>query len=330
MITGEHAVVYGYPAVVCAIDQRVRITVTAIKPRLVQIISEIADPVELPLDNFRVEGPMRFVLGALALYRDRLEHGVRLIITSQIDPMFGLGSSAAVTVATLGILREVTSKEGTALILQSKAELHTAALKLIRQLQGLGSGADLAASLHGGLLGYRLPPEAIDPSLPKWGAHTEGLNRLPSQTKHLSLDIRHAQIIALPQPPQISLCYCGYKMPTGEVLARVAAKMQGHETEFAALYARMGDSALAALYAAQQSDWVQFSDHLNVYQALMVELNVSDAVLDALVSRARAEAEVTAAKISGSGLGDCILAVGRVPPQHQLAPFSKEGFVLHD
>jgi mevalonate kinase len=62
----------------------------------------------------------------------------------------------------------------------------------------------------------------------------------------------------------------------------------------------------------------------------MVELNVSDAILDALVSRARAEIDVTAAKISGSGLGDCILAMGRVPPQHQLAPFTKEGFVLHE
>lgn len=330
MITGEHAVVYGYPAVVCAINQRVSITATPLTARIIQIISEIADPVELPLDSFQVEGPTRFVLAALALYRDRLEHGLRLVITSQIDPMLGLGSSAAVTVATLGLLHELTNQEATAPLLKSKVRLHTAALKLTRQLQGRGSGADLAASLHGGLLGYQLPPEAIDETLSERGLQAEDMTSFRTQTQRLSPEVGHAQIIALPQPPQISLCYCGYKTPTGEVLARVAAKMQGHEAAFAALYGRMGACALAAIHAAQQLDWAKFADHLNAYQALMVELNVSDAILDALVSRAREEIDVTAAKISGSGLGDSILAMGRVPPQHQLAPFTKEGFVLHE
>merc|ERR1711865_1201575 len=114
----------------------------------------------------------------------------------------GLGSSAAVTVATLGLLHELTNQEATAPLLKSKVRLHTAALKLTRQLQGRGSGADLAASLHGGLLGYQLPPEAIDETLPERGLQAEDMTSFRTQTQRLSPEVGHAQIIALPQPPQ--------------------------------------------------------------------------------------------------------------------------------
>jgi mevalonate kinase len=62
MITGEHAVVYGHPAIVCAIDQRVTVTAMPQDNRQVQIFSEISDPVVVALDTFEVSGPMRFVL----------------------------------------------------------------------------------------------------------------------------------------------------------------------------------------------------------------------------------------------------------------------------
>ena len=87
---------------------------------------------------------------------------------------------------------------------------------------------------------------------------------------------------------------------------------------------------MAAITAARLRDWPVFAEQLNAYQDLMVELRVSDPMLDALVARARSEAGVMAAKISGSGLGDCILALGPLVAQHQPAPFTSKGLVLDD
>ena len=352
MITGEHAVVYGYPAVVCAIDQRVTITATPQATRQLQIFSGISDPVAVALDGFDVSGPMRFVLAAVALYRGRLSHGLRLDIVSQIDPTLGLGSSAAVTIATLGLLEALTQTQtqtrqqtqthsGTApktetptrcapLSARHKVQLHHQALRIIRNLQGRGSGADLAASLHGGLLGYQLGLAAANKAIVNGPPKDAGMFLQSSEKGDHVSNAEHATILSLPRPPQMSLCYCGYKTPTGQVLAALAQKMVGREVEFAALYARMGACAMAAISSAQRDDWRLFGEQLNAYQGLMVELGVSDPTLDALVARARDQTGVTAAKISGSGLGDCILALGPLVAQHQPAPFTAKGLLLDD
>jgi len=113
MITGEHAVVYGYPA----------------------------------------------------QYAGRLAHGIRLTINSQIDPTLGLGSSAAVTAATLAALNFFVHQDvptGAAGLHQRQlGDLHRTGLAVIRELQGRGSGADLAASLCGGMLAYQLPKSVL-------------------------------------------------------------------------------------------------------------------------------------------------------------------------
>ena len=114
------------------------------------------------------------------------------------------------------------------------------------------------------------------------------------------------------------------------MLAGIAKQMLGRESAYAALYGRMGTCAMAAISAARHREWPEFSEQLNAYQDLMIELGVSDPTLDALVARARSETGVMAAKISGSGLGDCILALGPVVAQHQPAPFTAKGLVLDD
>jgi mevalonate kinase len=166
--------------------------------------------------------------------------------------------------------------------------------------------------------------------LPGSGANVAGLFSPSSQHHDLVSTSEQAVIILLPHPPQLSLCYCGYKTPTGDVLAGIAKRMQGREAAYAALYGRMGGRAMAAITAARLRDWPVFAEQLNAYQDLMVELRVSDPMLDALVARARSEAGVMAAKISGSGLGDCILALGPLVAQHQPAPFTAKGLVLDD
>ena len=133
----------------------------------------------------------------------------------------------------------------------------------------------------------------------------------------------------LPDTPPLSLKYCGYKTPTGVVLAKVAERMQGREAEFAALYARMGALAEEAIAAAEARDWPGFGAALETYQLQMEALGVSDEALNAIISDARASGGNAAIKVSGSGLGDSVVAVGDVPPGFTPVHIAQEGLVVY-
>lgn len=301
MITGEHAVVYGHAAIVAAIEQRITIEVAPLSRRDLEIRSDIAPPATVPLDGIVVQGPYRFVLAAAEVFAAELPHGVRLDIRSEIDPTLGLGSSAAVTVAALGVFaRLCDALEG---------DLHSAALAIIRRIQGRGSGADLAASLMGGMNAYRLAPEMVTAAPP---ADTRAI------------------IERLPTPPRLSLRHAGYKTPTAEVLAQVARAMEGREDAFAALYACMGETAQSAIDAARRADWPDFGVALSRYQAHMAELGVSDETLDRIIAEATSTPGLLAAKISGSGLGDCVLAVGAGPEGFSPVTVAEKGLTIDD
>ncbi len=139
-----------------------------------------------------------------------------------------------------------------------------------------------------------------------------------------------AQIAALPTPPTFSLRYTGYKTPTSEVLARVAAARVGREAVVDGLYGRMGANAEVTIAAARDGDWPYAGTLMNDYQTLMVELGVSDATIDGIIAEVAGAPDLLGCKISGSGLGDCVLAMGAVPPGFVEAPLAAEGLVIHD
>jgi mevalonate kinase len=287
MITGEHAVVYGHCAIVAAIDLRVTVSLMPREDHTVSVSSQIAPRMETTLTDLTSEGPYRFVLAALA--HAELKRGCDIEIASEIDPTLGLGSSAAVTIATLGAVLAYAGR--------ADDDIHTTACTIIQTLQGRGSGADLAASLHGGVIGYCAPPRT--------------------------------RIKVLPALPPVSLRYCGYKTPTSEVLKLVADRMKDRQDMFEKLYASMGKTADDAIAALQAKDHVALAKALNQYQTHMQTLGVSDETLDQIVTEARADTGVHAAKISGSGLGDCVLALGSVPTGFTPVSIAQKGLVVN-
>ena len=302
MITGEHAVVYGYPAIVCAVDQGVSVEIRHRADRLVKIVSAVAPETRVSLNDLRPDSssPLRFVLSCLYQYRNKVSSGFDVTIRSQINPTLGLGSSAAVTVAMLACLQRLAGVTETLSVDEQRRQLHTEALKIVRNLQGRGSGADLAACIYGGLVSYRL---VEDESSAAHGC---------------------AEIGRLPPLPSLYLAYSGYKTPTAEVLARVANDMVGQAEKYEALYFAMGNSSSSAITAAADLDWAAFGKELNHYQELMQQLGVSDQRLDELVVAARSESSCLAAKISGSGLGDCVLAISDAATSDQGAFRARE------
>jgi mevalonate kinase len=227
---------------------------------------------------------LRFVLGALRAFQPKLLQlniGLDIHIRCEFSSTMGLGSSAAVLAAMLVGLNAITQ---TAL---SLLELFALGHQQILAIQGRGSGTDLAASLRGGFIYFQ--PAHYAPAV---------IHQLDAQ--------------AWLRGVALQLIYAGYKTPTAEVLAHVAAQWQYQPTELNALYAKMGHTTQRAYHALQHNHLGEFFAACQHYQSLMTQLGVTDAPLQAILDQLTQIPDVRCAKISGSGLGDCVLALREV------------------
>jgi phosphomevalonate kinase len=153
LLLGEYAVLDGFPAVVAAVNRRA--TGQFVPGR----------EAESPLVDLAVRG----AADALGPNRTALPRGSVLVDThafSQNGVKLGIGSSAATAAVTVGAVLEMAGlavAESIDLIFDVASAAHRAAQG------GLGSGADVAAAVYGGMLHYtrsahgpatirRLPP----------------------------------------------------------------------------------------------------------------------------------------------------------------------------
>lgn len=270
MITGEHAVLHGRRAIAAAVSARISVTLTPGTDSMVHLDSSIAS-VTMPCNALVMDPRLRFVCGALSLRSSRLGTGVRLAIRSEFPPDLGLGSSAAVTVASLAAL------DAFAGLPSDPERLQEDATRVVRSVQGCGSGADVAASVYGGMVLYRGEPRSI----------TE-----------------------LKRCPPVTVIYSGSKLPTPEVIRRVDAFAAKHPRLVERLYDAMDEVTSEAWTAAEAEDWHGVGRMADAGQGLMESLGVCNERLASMVQWLRSRAGVSGAKISGSGLGDCVIGIG--------------------
>ena len=272
MLLGEHAVLHGRRALCAAINRRVRVRLRARADRRVRIASALGT-LETTLDRLTVRPPFTFVLAALRQQRRQLTHGLEIAIQSDFSHELGFGSSAAVTIALLRALQMMFAGQPA-----SPAATLQAARAIIRRVQGVGSGADAAASLCGGIVLYRSQP---------------GLMK------------------ALPVAPRLTAVYSGLKTPTADVIRYVEAGRQSNPRIFSRIFDLMDDCVARAVPLIQRQDWDQFGALLNIHHGLQAALGVNTPALEEICHRLRKSPGVAGAKISGSGLGDCAIGLGR-------------------
>lgn len=279
MLMGEHAVLFGQRALACAVDKRISVELKPRSDRAVLIDSALAQ-YHSTLDQLAQEPALSFVLTAIQRRTAVLKNGFELTIRSEFSHTVGLGSSAAVTAAVVAAL---TAYAG--LPVDQPRALFDEALAVVHQVQdGRGSGTDLVAAVYGGVVGYTIAT-ADQP----------------------------AQIRALRGLPTLSLYYVGYKMKTPDVLRYVESLAQQQPALYDGLYTLMGQTAEQAEAAVDNADWDTLGRLMNIYQGLMDALGVNDHQLADIIYTLRQSERIRAAKISGSGLGDCVLALGQDP-----------------
>jgi len=280
MLLGEHAVLHGYPALVGAINQRIQVQFSELPEREIQIDSALGTYQD-SLDKPQPSHSFRFVLEAVSRYQAHLSGGVKFEIKSDFSDQIGFGSSAAVTAAIVAALEYATGKK-----VPDPETVFLRGLEIIRTVQGRGSGADLAASIFGGVVFYtqEQTPRALALSFP------------------------------------LTAVYCGYKTPTPEVVAQVEQWRQKDPEKFERIFNGMTQEVNRAWNALEQGHHREMGAALNRGETWMKELGVSTPELDEIVLMLQNDAQVFGAKISGSGLGDCALGWGRASSEKLAYP----------
>ncbi|OGC08154.1 mevalonate kinase [candidate division KSB1 bacterium RBG_16_48_16] len=279
MLLGEHAVLHGKLCLVCAVNRRISITVRCRNDQKIHITSELGE-CHGDLNALPPDPAFRFLLAAIAKKSPQLIHGLDLNIKSDFSHKIGFGSSAAITAAATMLLFALTNGE---------TDLHPIfadALETIRSVQGEGSGADLAASVFGHIVAYRMEPLEI------------------------RLHKKHFPITAV---------YSGSKEPTVKVIEKVKNLWQDNTEIVDAIFQAMDKISHAAEEALLAEDWPRFGRLMNVNQGLMDAIGVNNSTLSEIVYSLRNDPGILGAKISGAGLGDCVVGLGE-PTQNDL-PF---------
>ncbi|MFH0878883.1 MAG: mevalonate kinase, partial [Lentisphaerota bacterium] len=270
MLLGEHAVLHGHSALVCAVNRRMHV---ALKPRMdrLVLIDSTLGQYQSDLDTLFHNATFKFVLSAVAKFRSFLPSGFNLRIESEFSHQVGLGSSAAVTAATVAVLSAWAQKP------TAPDAIFQRSRNIVRDSQGVGSGADVAASVFGGIVLYRAEPLEI-----------KKLNAL-----HL-----------------LTVLYSGSKRPTAEVIRLVETAREKNPALFDGLFQKMGQSAEQAAGCIQGNEWKHFGALLNANQELMEAIGVSNDTLSGMARELQKDPGILGAKISGSGLGDCVVGLG--------------------
>lgn len=270
MMLGEHAVLHGGQALVAAINYRMHVTLTPRQDSKVKFHSVMGNYESL-LSTLSVVAPFEFVLTTLKKYQTQFPSGFELTAQSEFSHQIGFASSAAVTVATLRAIHAWLN------IAVTDDELILEARNIVREVQGMGSGADVAASVLGGVVAFRAEP---------------------FRAEKLGFDY------------PITVVYSGTKTKTAEVIRYVNDKFTENRSDYEKIMKGIAACAEAGILASRNHDHATLGSIMNQQQDLMRELKVNTPYLQTVIDAIQNDPNILGTKISGSGLGDCAIGLG--------------------
>ncbi|ASJ16369.1 mevalonate kinase [Thermococcus chitonophagus] len=286
ILFGEHSVVYGKPAIAAAInlrtyveaelrdDKKIRIEAHDIKvPGLTVSFSE--NEIYFESDYGKAAEVLSYVRQAIELAMEEagVRRGINVSITSQIPVGAGLGSSAAVAVATIGAVSKLLGLELT------REEVAKLGHKVELLVQGASSGIDPTVSAIGGFLYYE-----------------KG-------------NFEHLPFMELP----IVVGYTGSSGSTKELVAMVRRRYESMPELIVPILNAMGklvEKAREVITSEldEEEKFAKLGELMNINHGLLDALGVSTKKLSELVYAART-AGALGAKITGAGGGGCMYAL---------------------
>ena len=271
ILFGEHAVVYGQPAIAAPVNQ---VQATAV------VMPNPAGDIQVQAPQIAVDSPLRklplehaltksieLTLDALGVERSP---GFKLRVTSTIPLAAGLGSGAAVSVA---VIRAVSAFIG-----------HPLPNKVVNKL------AYEVEKIHHGT------PSGVDNTVVTYGLPVFFIKGAPIETFR-------------PQCPfTLVIGDTGVPSPTSVAVDDVCQAYQAQPERYQQLFENCGGLAQQARALIENGDVQALGPLMDRNHVLLEEMGVSSPELDKLVKAAR-QAGAWGAKLSGGGRGGNMIAL---------------------
>ncbi len=271
ILFGEHAVVYGEPALSLAVDRRIRCEVSASSKTYVN-----GYPINRKHHSYILE----------CIDKLDTEEKFEIETESDLPSGAGMGSSAAVTVSTLGALKEFLSES-----IQEKS-IAKDAFDIEYRVQGNASPIDTSTSTHGNAI--LVSKEKEDDFLWKIEKEDNVWN------------IHHQDISDL----NLVIGDSGVHSNTGPLVKKVRRFYE--KSNFAKeIIEEIGEIVVKATFSLKDEDLERLGELMNENHRLLSILGVSHPKLERLIRGARKYSY--GAKLTGAGGGGSMIALTDKP-----------------
>ena len=292
ILFGEHAVVYGEPAIAVPVfsTQAKAIVSARVHGKPGEIWIEAPDiSLSAPLDQLDINHHLRAAIEIVIDDKDLDQvPSCKIQITSEMPPSSGLGSSAAISIS---LIRAFSAFLGKRLNDEKVSDL---AYELEKIHHGTPSGIDNTVISHQKPVYYR---------------------------KGKPFDF-----LEIGKEFLVLIVYSGIPGNTREAVEGVRDRWQNEPDRYNRIFSRIGEITQAAKGIIETGNPDQLGPMMNENHELLQEIGVSSPELDHLVSAA-SEAGALGAKLSGGGLGGHIIALVKSDADHISGKLIKKGAV---
>jgi len=275
MLFGEHSVVYGRPCIVTAVNQRMRVTLETTNDNEIELVAPdvgiISFKASISSSLDKLPKGARFVFAAIKNFSHRFKvtSGMLIKTKSDFSSEFGFGSSSSVTVCVVKALSKIFDIE------INNNVLFDICYWSVLDVQGVGSGFDIAAAIWGGTLYFVGGGKKIN-------------------------------VITERELPLV-VGYTGIKADTATLVKEVSGLRKSNQKLVDSIFDIIDSVVNKAPKLIVGSDFENLGQLANLNQGLLDSLGVSTTKLSDLIFAARS-AGAYGAKLSGAGGGDCMIA----------------------
>lgn len=278
ILFGEHAVVYGKPAIAVAVNKKAHLTIKGRTDHLLkaqikgQGVKASLDLENIPLKHEFQNGILKYVMKSWEILQKKQKihfKGMDFLLDLEMPIGAGLGSSAAVTVATLSALDQYY-KAGL-----KRDEIASLAHQVELEVQGAASPIDTTLSTYGGAI------------------------YLSTSRKTEKLPLKQGLPLVIGHTPRAG--------NTAEMVRIVREKMGKYPSTIKPLFESIEQVTMEARETLLEVGHEKLGELMNINHGLLDALGVSTPTLSRMVYQAR-EAGALGSKITGAGGGGSIVA----------------------
>ncbi len=285
ILTGEHFVVYGEPAVVMAINRMVYVSVEEASDSAITISSTLGVagsfkpagfvPLVGDLKTEKILNPIYIAAKSVLSFLGK-RCGLNIKVDSKIPSSVGLGSSGAIAVATVAAVGALLKADF------SREEIAGLPYEAEKYVHVKPSGIDQMICTYGGVIKF-------------------------SKDKEISRLLTKVDI-------PLVIGNTGMQRTTGNLVSAVKAKHDAYPILMEQIIKSGGCVSNEAAEVLQNGDLDRLGDLMNINHGLLSAIGVSTESLDRLVNAAR-NAHALGAKLTGAGGGGCMIALS--PPGNE-------------